>query len=172
MPARVQMERPHQGVHTFDGASLRLYGFEQGERIDNALLSSHQRCADDVACCLVVKQDRPRTVAEALQAAVASLLAHGDMKYKDSFYYWAGFTSHGFGDVLLDDSLLDEIHARLGTLQQEVTSGGCSDCKAMEQAMKALTQDAYHRVEDMEQALLRECCEKWRSTSDGKAAAE
>lgn len=100
---------------------------------------------------------------------MASLLAHEDMKYKDSFYYWAGFISHGFADVLLDDRLLDEIHARLSTFQKEANDDQGGEA-TLEVAMKALTRDAYHRAEELEQTLMRECCEKWRSASGRKAA--
>ena len=65
------------------------------------------------------RQDRYLTVAEALQAAVLSLLKDEDMRYKQSFYYWAAFFCHGFASVKLDDALLREIHARLQALRQE-----------------------------------------------------
>lgn len=31
-------------------------------------------------------------------------------QYSGSFYYWAGFTPHGFANVELDEVLLDHIH--------------------------------------------------------------
>ena len=55
-------------------------------------------------------QGQYQTVAEALRAAVLSLLEDEEMIYKDSFYYWAAFISHGFASVKLDDALLDQIH--------------------------------------------------------------
>ena len=109
-------------------------------------------------------QDKYQTVAEALQAAVISLLGAEDMNYKRSFYFWAAFIPHGFASVLLDDALLGEIHARQEKLRQEssVKRGG-GDQVTMEMAMMTLTRDAYHRLEDMEQTLSREWDENWES---------
>ena len=128
----------------------------------------------------VSKQDRYRTVAEGLQAAVASLLDEAEMKYYISFYYWAAFLPHGFGSVKLDDALLDQIHDRVEALQQQQESAaaaaaaaaaattaeeeeeeGSGQEKAPEMAMLTLARDVYHRLEDREQTLSREWCEKW-----------
>ena len=64
----------------------------------------------------IVKQDKFLTIAEALRAAVLSLLRDEDMRYEQSFYYWAAFISHGFASVQLDEKLLGQIHARLEQL--------------------------------------------------------
>ena len=114
-----------------------------------------------VVMCFVM-QDKYQTVAEALQAAVVSLLGNEKMNYKRSFYYWAAFISHGFASVLLDDAFLGEIHIRLEKYRQESSAkqGGGSEL-TMEMAMMTLTRDAYHQLEEREQTLSREWCEKW-----------
>ena len=110
----------------------------------------------------ITMQDKYKTVAEALQAAVVSLLAEEKMSYRRSFYYWAAFISHGFASVLLDDALLGQIHARLDKLRQDCSDkqGDGGDGKStLEMDMMVLTRDAYSRLEDMEQTLSREWCE-------------
>ena len=126
----------------------------------------------DVIC--IATQDKYQTVAEALQTAVVSLLEDEDMKYKTSFYYWAAFICHGFASVRLDDTLLDQIHNRLETLygqqQQHQPDDNSEENDAMislSTATLTLTREAYHRLEEWEETLSREWCEKWGAqTSD------
>ena len=108
-------------------------------------------------------QDKYQTVAEALQAAVVSLLGEEDMNYRRSFYYWAAFISHGFASVLLDDALLGEIHTRLDESREDCSDkqGDDGHDSTLEMDMMTLTRDAYRRLEDMEQTLSREWCENW-----------
>lgn len=54
-------------------------------------------------------QDEYRTVAEAYQAAVVSLLEMKEEKFRESHFYWAAFLLHGFADVMLDDGVLESI---------------------------------------------------------------
>ena len=95
---------------------------------------------------LLSKQDRYLTVAEALQAAVASLLDEANVMGHSSFYYWAAFLPHGFASVQLEDALLDQMHERLMTLLQQESSTGCGEDGSQSNAMMALltlTRDAY-----------------------------
>ena len=114
-------------------------------------------------------QERYKTVAEALQAAVLSLLKDKDedMNYKRSFYYWAGIASHGFAGVKLDDALLGQIHSRLrsSSLQGPGHSGTDDGEGALTIAMTTLTRNAYRSLEHQEQTLLREWRDKWDETS-------
>ena len=64
-----------------------------------------------IAVLLIVEQGNYQTVGEALRNAVVSVLGDETMRYKDSFYYWAGFISHGYASVKLDDPLLELIHS-------------------------------------------------------------
>ena len=64
------------------------------------------------------------TVAEAFQAAVVSLLDDEGLNYKRSFFYWGAFISHGYGNVMLNETLLDNINARLEMHQQEMNQDG------------------------------------------------
>ena len=109
-------------------------------------------------------QDKYETVAEALQAAVVSLLADEDMKYKHSFFYWAGFICHGFAGVKLGDALLDTIHNRIESMCKESGDEEGDDGRAL--AVMTLTRDAYRRLDEREQALSREWCDKWNKTSN------
>lgn len=86
------------------------------------------------------------------------------MNYRHSFFYWAAFISHGFASVLLDDALLDEVHARLQRFWQESsrddTEGGGGE-RTMETVMLTLTRDAYNRLGEREEALSRKWCDMW-----------
>ena len=115
-------------------------------------------------------QGEYQTVAEALQAAVASLLEDESMRYKTSFYYWAAFITHGFASTKLDDALLDHIHNRLETLygpQQQQQNRPDNDSEEnnaksdLSIAVLTLTRDAYHRLQGREETLSREWREKW-----------
>lgn len=88
------------------------------------------------------------------------------MNYRLSFYYWAGFISQGFASVQLDDALLDEIHARLEQLPRESSEFQGNRQEAMQRAMLKLTRETYQHMEETEQALSRECYEKWRAVND------
>ena len=144
---------------------------------------------DDDIC--IATQDKYQTVAEALQAAVASLLKDESMRYKTSFYYWAAFITHGFASIKLDDALLDKIHERLEAQQKQKQKqkqkqqkqkqkqkqkqqkqqqqqrqpdddGKANDIKGdLTAAVLTLTRDAYHRLEEREETLSREWCDKW-----------
>lgn len=97
------------------------------------------------------------TVAEALQAAIVSLLKDKDTDYKCSFYYWAAFISHGFASIKLDDALLDKIHNQLMSLKQASGRGEASDSEsALKTELIALTQNSYHVLGGLEQALSSE----------------
>ena len=83
---------------------------QRGRGGKNIHTQTHQR-----KCCCggLVEQGQYRTVAQAMQAAIASYLQDHNTEQRHSFYYWAGFIPHGFADVKLEDELLDEIHQRL-----------------------------------------------------------
>ena len=70
---------------------------------------------------LLLQQDQYCTVADAMRAAVQSLLHDTSMKYEKSFFYWAAFAPQGFAGVRLDNALLDYIHHRLDTLHKPLT---------------------------------------------------
>ena len=105
-----------------------------------------------------------------MQTAVVSLLEDDDMKYTRNFFYWAAFISHGFASVKLDDALLDQIHERLGKIQQESSDDKSSSSSSssrddnptpdnpLARAMLARTRDAYHRLEDREETTLSHRC--------------
>ena len=119
----------------------------------------------DIVCAAT--QDEYQTVAEALQAAVISLLEDEDMKtYKKSFHYWAAFITHGFASIKLDDALLDQIHERLQEYQEKSSDGNSRDDDStsyvsLARAMLTRTRDAYHRLEKREETLSRQRCAKW-----------
>ena len=100
---------------------------------------------------------------------MVSLIEDKSMKHSRSFYYWAAFISHGFASVRLDDALLDQIHKRLLEHQEKPsgdnnTSRDDDDTnKTLEMAILTLTRDAYHRLEEQEETLSREWCEKWNA---------
>ena len=51
-------------------------------------------------------------MAEAVQAAAIAVLKEAaKVSYGQSFYYWAGYTPHGFADVKLDNAVLGQIHS-------------------------------------------------------------
>lgn len=174
MLARVQVERAHQGEHHSDDPGLRLHGNEQGWiKTGDRIVLEQSRCENSYAfvdrarCDIVIivvclgAQDKYLTVAEALQAAVLSVLTDEKMKYKNSFYYWAAFISHGFADVKLDDALLDQIHERLEALKPQSSKGGGDDSSTdsesgLTESILTLTRDAYHRLECEEQTLSRD----------------
>ena len=113
---------------------------------------------------LFCPQDEYLTIAEALQAAVRSVLEDDDLRHKKSLYYWAALLSHGFASVRLDDTLLDQIHDRLQTLygQQPDDDGQENDIESdVMTATLTLTRNAYHRLEEREETLSREWSEKW-----------
>ena len=74
------------------------------------------------------------------------------MKYKRSFYYWAGFISHGSANVKLDDALLHQIYDRLTSLIQGSDHGGADDYSesALTTAMKDKTREVYHGCKHQE----------------------
>ena len=108
-------------------------------------------------------QDKYLTVAEALQAAVVSVLTDEDLNYRRSYYYWAAFISHGFASVKLDDALLDHIHERLEVMQQSDTDNGGneSEDEPLMAMILALTREMYLTLGNKEQTLARE----WRKKS-------
>ena len=67
-----------------------------------------------------------------------------------------------FVSIKLDDALLDKIHARLESLKRGSDHDQSdSDDETLAVAIISLTRDAYHRLEDREETLSREWCEKW-----------
>ena len=115
-----------------------------------------------LALVLILKQGQYQTVAEALQAAVVSLLDDEEMKYNINFFYWAAFLPHGCAIVKLDDALLDQIHDGLESLVQNDAAADEGDQgTAIETTMLTMTRKAYHHLEYLEQTLSREWCEKW-----------
>ena len=121
-------------------------------------------------------QDKYKTVAEALQAAVVSLLKDDEMKYKRSFFYWAAFISHGFASVKLDDALLGKIHDRIKAHYGDAgePSRVAGEEHGIEVALVStllnLTRDAYHRLEDSEETLSRKWSEKMGRAMSGAVA--
>ena len=112
-----------------------------------------------IAVLLIVEQGNYQTVAEALRNAVVSVLGDETMRYKDSFYYWAGFISHGYASTKLDDPLLELIHSGMVDLDQTHTRSKEDDSNRTFATILALTRDAYLRQEDQDQTLSRE----WRA---------
>ena len=96
------------------------------------------------------------TVAEALQAAVLSLLADKSLCYNRSFFYWAPFASDAFAGVQLDDALLEQIRTRLSQAPGPGEGEGVSSAMTM----LALTQGAYRALRDRKHALASEWCSK------------
>lgn len=128
------------------------------------LIETEERCP--------ITQNKYLTVAEALQAAVRSVLTHKDLKYNKSFFYWAAFISHGYASVTLDDALLSEIHKKLMDLQRkssddEIERDGKSGSEeSLGIDMLALTRESYFRLEKAEQTLSREWCDEWDEMID------
>ncbi len=56
-----------------------------------------------------IAQGRVRSVAEAMRAAVTSLLDDHTLSFGKSYYYWAGFLPHGCAQVELDALTLSTI---------------------------------------------------------------
>ena len=107
-----------------------------------------------VVLMFTAKQDNYQTVAEALQAAVVSLLADKELGYEKSFYYWAAFITHGFASVQLENALLDQVHDRLETLKQRVDDGGNDDHKTtLAMAILTLTREAYHQHDERQGSM-------------------
>lgn len=108
--------------------------------------------------CLHCKEQY-QTVAQALQAAVVSLLHDKDLHYKDSFYYWAALVPHGFASVQLDDELLERVRLSIEriTCREKPTAESTSN---IEPGMKKLTLVVRRQFEEIAQAEQHTWCEE------------
>ena len=144
----------------------RVYAFMALNKVEQSArgMLKRRKVRCDVVC--IATQDKYLTVAEALQTAVVSLLEDEEMKYNRSFFFWAAFISHGFASTKLDDALLDQIHNRVQEYQKQSNDDNNNnkskdDENTLEMAILTLTRDAYCRLEEREETLSREWCEKW-----------
>ena len=90
---------------------------------------------------------------------MASLLHDNDLRYKDSFYYWAALLPHGFASVQLDDELLERAHSSLERTARHDKHAAQNGSFA-EPQMKEQTRGLCRQFEEIAQAEQRAWCEE------------
>ena len=91
-------------------------------------------------------QIQHRTVVEAFQAAVVSLIEDESLEFRKSFFYWAAFVPHGCANVQLDDCLLDCINQCIINHQLDKT---CTSHGSIG-SLKRLTDETMRRLKDID----------------------
>ena len=88
------------------------------------------------------------------------LLAENGMRYRESFYYWAGFLPHGYASVKLDEALLGRIYRYLEKQSRKPSACEMGTSTAKEMGAR-LSRQVYSEIEEQELTLSRQRCEEY-----------